>query len=236
MLQKGSLFSASSILGCSSLAVVESLEFVRVVFLLVMLRVILLCLPIFSFNLYSLGCVSGDQSSRCQWIEGSDCCSLRCSRGLGTSHPGGNSLSAPGVCFDIMMLIWACFHESHLFGPAPAEFACSVLVPQKWLAQARSGGCHWLGLVLFGGYWLRPVPTDIPGLVLFLRMLLTWTFSCGGLWLKPALEAFSAYGLALWRLLTICRKSCLAYWNHWIYTRWHRIDFIIHSGSRYNQE
>ena len=63
-----SFSSASSVLGCSSLAVLESLVFVGIVLLFVVLSMFLPCLPIFSSNYCNWGPVSDDHSFRYQWL------------------------------------------------------------------------------------------------------------------------------------------------------------------------
>lgn len=72
---------------CSSLAVVDSLVFVDVVLLFVVLSMFLPCLPCFHLiGVVGAVYVSGDQSSMFQWIQGSEGCSSWCNHGYCFSH------------------------------------------------------------------------------------------------------------------------------------------------------
>ena len=127
------------------------------------------CLPIFSSDWCSWSCVSGDQSSRCQWIQDSDGFSSWCCQGHNSSHLqvtwcSWRFLGTSGCHSAILDVIHVCSYGGCLFGVAPTEVVALGLLQSRWLAQAYSGEGCWLGLSL----------TDVPDLCLVPQRPLTW--------------------------------------------------------------
>ena len=95
--------------------------FVGVMLFFVVLSVFLSCLPIFSSDWCSLGCVSGDHSSQCHWIQGSNGCFLwqffqSPWRSLGTSRSH-------------LVLLEVSLQPQKLFSPASMEITYLGLFP-----------------------------------------------------------------------------------------------------------
>ena len=116
----------------------------------VVLSVFLPCLPIFFSDCCNSDCVSADQSSRCQWIQGLDGYSSWCSQGHSSSHPEVTGyfrwlLGTPRFCSAIPEVLQACSYGSCLLGTAHAEVAALGLLWQRLLAQACSDRSLCLG-------------------------------------------------------------------------------------------
>ena len=152
-------------------------------------------------------CVSGDQSSRCQWIQGLEGCSLWCNKDHGSSHRIGHfvflemawcsqcSLWAPGVHSAIPGVIRACSHRDCSLRALSAEVAALGLLWQRsWLRPTLSEFpdlCPYLQrspvpAYSLGGPRLMPGSAKVSGCILLLQCLLPCTCFCGVCCLRPA--------------------------------------------------
>lgn len=171
------------------------------VLLFVVLSVLLPCyIPIVSSDWCGWACISGDHSSKCQWIQGLDGSFSWWCLGHVSSNPGGcltfvevawcsrRSFCRPESCSGLSswrLLAWACFWGGHSLGLAPMEVAIMGLVPWMLLTQAYSSSGNLLVLAR----------TEVAGLSLLLQSLITCTCSCRQYLLRPALAEVSTYSL-----------------------------------------
>lgn len=180
------------------------------VLLFVVSSVLLPCyLPIFSSDWCCWARVSGDHSSKCQWIQGLDSCSSWWRRGHVSSHPEGciafievawcsqwslcHSRGCSGLYSWKSLLAWAYFRGGHCLGPAPVEVAILGLVSWMLLSQAFSSR---------GGLLVLPP-----------KMLLARACSCRVWSLVPALPDSSDSGLLWQRSSLIFLRE--RYRRHW---------------------